>query len=165
MPTFNRTGFLEFALNDLFAQSDRIDIGRFEVVVGDNASHPPRPTRPPLAPSGPRDDTPLPAISLQIDGFDGANSAAVAGAQVIRTNPDLRDALGVDGGLLVIGVADGTSAAEAGIRSGDVIVSAGGETVEAPLSLVRILERAESADQTVSLRVVRRHQSRIVIVR
>lgn len=137
-------------------------------VVGDNASQAPRAPRAPrapLPPSGPPDDTPLPAISLQIDGFDGANSAAVMGAQVVRTNPDLRDALGVDDGLLVIGVNDGTPAAEAGIRSGDVIVSAAGETVDAPLSLVRILERAQSADQTLSLRVVRRHQSRIVVVR
>lgn len=93
---------------------------------------------------------------------DGSGPATVAGAQVVRTNPDLQDALGLDGGLLIVSVGQDTPAGRAGLRSGDVIVSAHGEAVSTPQMLANILRQAKHDDQPVNLRVVRRHQSRVV---
>jgi membrane-associated protease RseP (regulator of RpoE activity) len=153
--------------------------------IGANAPPDPGPPLPPLAPSisrpantasyplppapprgiGAPDGAPDAAVALEFHALDGPSAGAVAGAEVVRTNADLRDALGVDGGLLVIQVTDGTAAAEAGIRSGDVIVSVDGSTVDAPITLARAIARAQTDDQTVSLRVIRRHKTRTVVVR
>jgi membrane-associated protease RseP (regulator of RpoE activity) len=124
----------------------------------------------PLPPSPPRgigapDGTPDAGVALEFHALDGPSAGAVAGAEVVRTNADLRDALGVDGGLLVIQVTDGTAAAEAGIRSGDVIVSVDGNAVDAPITLARAIARAQTDNETVSLRVIRRHKTRTVVVR
>ena len=124
----------------------------------------------PLPPGPPRgigapDGAPDAGIALEFHTLDGPSAGAVAGAEVVRTNADLRDALGVDGGLLVIQVTDGTAAAQAGIRSGDVIVSVDGNAVDAPITLARAVARAQTSGQTVSLRVIRRHKTRIVVVR
>ena len=96
---------------------------------------------------------------------DASSPATVAGAQVVRTNPDLQDALGLDGGLLVVAVAENTPAARAGLKSGDVIVSARGEAISTPQMLSSLLRRAKHDDQPISLRVVRRHQSRVVALK
>ena len=132
---------------------------------------------PPLpAPDGsdftpPRSDT-----SLDIDAAPGATpragggaadplSVVIGGAHVIRTDADLQDALGVDGGVLVIAVGRGSVAAQAGIRAGDVITAAHGDAVDSPQSLARLVRRAERDDQAVTLRVVRRREARTVMMR
>jgi S1-C subfamily serine protease len=96
---------------------------------------------------------------------DPSVPATVAGAQVVRTNADLQDALGLDGGLLVIAVGQSSAAAHAGLRAGDVIVSAHGEAISTPQMLSSVLRRAKHDDESVSLRVVRHHQTRVVIVK
>jgi S1-C subfamily serine protease len=96
---------------------------------------------------------------------DPSVPATVAGAQVVRTNADLQDALGLDGGLLVIAVGQSSVAAHAGLRSGDVIVSAHGEAISTPQMLSSVLRRAKHDDEPVSLRVVRRHQTRVVVLK
>ena len=95
----------------------------------------------------------------------GEESATIAGAQFVRTNPDLRNALALDSGILVILVGQGTPAAQAGLRAGDVVVTARGDVVGTPQALANVLRQAKRDDQPVSLRVVRRHQTRTVVLR
>jgi len=53
----------------------------------------------------------------------------VAGAELRELNPSLGSYFGAERGLLVTEIAEGTPAAEAGLRAGDVIVAAGGRSV------------------------------------
>lgn len=58
-----------------------------------------------------------------------AGLTRVAGAELRTLNPGLAQYFGVAQGLLVTEVSEGTPAAEAGLRGGDVIVTAGGREV------------------------------------
>ena len=58
-----------------------------------------------------------------------AGLTRVAGAEVRSLKPGLGQYFGVDAGLLVTEVAEGTPAADAGLRGGDVIVASGGHEV------------------------------------
>jgi membrane-associated protease RseP (regulator of RpoE activity) len=113
--------------------------------------------RAPLAPAAPRPPLPpAPPMSLL---FGGATTV-VAGAEVARMNDDLRDAFGGRSGVLVLAVAAGTPAAQAGLRGGDVIVAAGGQAVTTPAALLRAVQRADR--QAVTLEVVRKKAERRV---
>jgi serine protease Do len=82
-------------------------------------------------------------------GFNG-----VAGAQLTPVDDDWRDLVGVDKGLVVIGVTAGSPAQRSGLKKGDVIVAVD----EAPLSTVRMLQRAIgiAEGRSVKLQVVRK---------
>jgi PDZ domain len=131
----------------------------------------PSPALPPLPPGSPagaqRPSIPLdePATSSDDATDAGDETATIAGAQFVRTNPDLRDALALDSGILVVAVGRGTSAAQAGLRAGDVVVAAHGDAIGTPQALASVLRQAKRDDQPVSLRVVRRHQTRTVVLR
>lgn len=58
-----------------------------------------------------------------------AGMTRVAGAEMREMSPGLAGYFGVESGLLVTSVVDGTPAAVAGLRGGDVIVAAGGTAV------------------------------------
>ena len=58
-----------------------------------------------------------------------AGLTRVAGAELRTLNSGLAQYFGVDQGLLVTEVSEGTPASEAGLRGGDVIVSSGGRAV------------------------------------
>lgn len=92
--------------------------------------------------------------------YSGGSTAAVAGAEVARLPADLRDALGVTRGVLVINVGRGSPAEQARLRAGDVIVRAGGENVTSPAVLGRVIR--EQKERSMRLEVVRR-QKPIVI--
>jgi S1-C subfamily serine protease len=90
--------------------------------------------------------------------------AAIDGAEMVRTTPDLRQALGVSNGLLVVSVEAGTPAAESSLRAGDVIISAAGVTVSTPRQLVRAIERTMTAHQDITLQVERQHKTRRLVL-
>ncbi len=128
----------------------------------------PAPPLPPSAPAGAQRASIAqyePPGSFDDAGDAGDEPATIAGAQFVRTNPDLRDALALDSGILVIVVGQGTPAAQAGLRAGDVVVTARGDAVGTPQALANVLRQAKRDDQPVSLRVVRRHQTRTVVLR
>lgn len=77
--------------------------------------------------------------------------AAVAGAEVFPIGAGFRQVVGVDEGLLVLRVAPGTPSARAGIRSGDVIVSANGTRTPTSDALRAVLESRTSRSAAVLL--------------
>jgi serine protease Do len=85
-----------------------------------------------------------------------SESVSMAGAQMARLPLQLREQVGAEGGLLVLKVAHGTPAARAGLRDGDVIVSANGMEVRSSGDLQVAFRRAE--DRALSLRVVRQRE-------
>jgi S1-C subfamily serine protease len=89
---------------------------------------------------------------------------AVAGAELVAMNDDLREAFGGRRGLLVIGVAEGSPAHEAGLRGGDVIVRAGGDSVATPGAL-RSAMRAVKKGRALEMDVVRKGKARVVELR
>lgn len=86
-----------------------------------------------------------------------ARRALVAGAEVVQLNEGLQAVVGTDQGVFVIDVARGTPAAAAGLRGGDVIVSAGGVSVSQPVTLQRVIEASNSRE--VALKVIRSRQA------
>jgi len=86
----------------------------------------------------------------------------VAGATVVRTNADLRAALQVPRGVLVLDVAPGSPASVAGLRAGDVIVDAGRAPIGDPVALIEAIEG--TAGRTLSVTVARgAHTRRLVL--
>ena len=76
------------------------------------------------------------------------------GVQIQPMTPELREFMGAppDQGVLVERVVEDSPAQAAGLRVGDVIVSAGGQPVDAPLDLIRAVS---SLDPDESLEIVR----------
>ncbi len=86
----------------------------------------------------------------------------IAGAQVTPLNPSLSEYFGVEEGVLVTEVAEGTPAEEAGIESGDVIVSVGDRRVTS----LEGLRRAMGAwDRPMVLTVIRKRQEVEISIR
>jgi C-terminal processing protease CtpA/Prc len=90
--------------------------------------------------------------------FSGASSAPmnIAGATLVRMNPDLRETFGVKSGVLVLDVARGSSASSSGLKGGDIIVSVGRTAVTSPLSIQRAIESADGSE--LALRIIRKKQ-------
>lgn len=76
------------------------------------------------------------------------------GAQLMPLSDQLAGYFGVKGGVLVSSVEDGSPAALAGLKPGDVITSVGGQTVETPADLSRRVRSAEPGS-TIELTVTR----------
>ncbi|MGH7458459.1 MAG: PDZ domain-containing protein [Longimicrobiaceae bacterium] len=73
----------------------------------------------------------------------GLGSRSVAGAEFAKMNPGLARHFPVDRGLIVLEVADDSPAHRAGLRAGDVVVRASGESVESVGELRLAVERAD----------------------
>jgi len=97
-------------------------------------------------------------------GSDDSEFGELDGAEVVRTTRDLREALGVSEGLLVVAIQPGTPAAEADLRAGDIIQSADGLPVTSPSRLARVIERGVAASHNVTLQVERQHRVRHVVL-
>jgi S1-C subfamily serine protease len=89
--------------------------------------------------------------------------SAVAGAELARMNGDLRDALGIESGVLVLSVGSGTPASAAGLRAGDVILSAGGRSATTPARVQRAVEE-QAGRGRVELDVARKGVRRKVVL-
>ena len=90
-------------------------------------------------------------------------SNTVAGAQVMPMNDDLGANFGVDDGLLVLKVAPGTPASSAGLKSGDVLISANDHPLNSVMAFRR--EFSLSSDRTLKLQIVRRHEKQTILLR
>ncbi|AHG89653.1 PDZ/DHR/GLGF domain protein [Gemmatirosa kalamazoonensis] len=104
------------------------------------------------------------AMTPFVLGFGGSGPSAVAGAQLMAMDDDLRAVVGAKSGVLVLRVAEGTPASEAGLRSGDVILLADGVAATTPLVVQRALLRSRD-DRAVPLKVERKGKTREVILR
>jgi membrane-associated protease RseP (regulator of RpoE activity) len=87
------------------------------------------------APMAPR--PPAPAVASWSMSFDGS----LAGAVLQPIDEDLEELLGTATGAFVLRVAPGTPAADAGLRSGDVVVQCEGEAVASPRDVRRVFQR------------------------
>jgi S1-C subfamily serine protease len=78
------------------------------------------------------------------------------GIQLAELTPQIADQFGIDAeqGVLVLGVASGTPAADAGLQEGDVIVGLDGDQVASAGDLLGLLRRHRPGEE-VTLRVVR----------
>lgn len=87
----------------------------------------------------------------------------IAGASLMALDEDWRQALSVDNGVLVMKVAQGTPAKDAGLRASDVIVSADGESVASIGALRRVMSNAKSS--ALKLQVIRAQKTVTVTLR
>ncbi|MGH7506875.1 MAG: PDZ domain-containing protein, partial [Longimicrobiales bacterium] len=81
---------------------------------------------------------------------------AIAGAELTELNAELGEYFGAADGVLVVRVPGGSPAADAGLEAGDVIVTAGGRTVESIGDLRRAVARARG--EPVRLEVIRKRE-------
>ena len=102
----------------------------------------------------------------------GTPSIGIAGALLTQLNADMREALSVKGnGVFVINVETGTPAGNAGLKSGDVILKAAGESVENPGELLRVLRAVtetamrSNTENAVRLQLIRKRKPQTVTLR
>jgi len=100
---------------------------------------------------------------VPMPSFDGVSAA---GASIVKTNEDLRAALGApkgEAGLLVLNVEEGTPAEASGLHAGDIVLSADGRSISDPEAFAVTL--AAPTAHPVTLRVYGNHRIRTVTLR
>ena len=87
------------------------------------------------------------------------------GVEIRSMTRELREFFGAppDRGLLVVRTAEGSPAAEAGVKVGDVFVSAGGASLHRPIDLVRAVSDVTSG-QALDLKIVRERREVLISV-
>ena len=87
-----------------------------------------------------------------------------AGAEFIALNPDLSDALGVGReGVFVTTVLPHSPAQIAGLRGGDVVLTADSIRLDDPIALVRAIR--ESDDRSIRLGIVRKKKAETILLK
>lgn len=76
---------------------------------------------------------------------------------------DWRATLGVDNGVLVTKVLPGTPSKDSGLRAGDVIISADGQTIASVRALSRIVGNAKA--NSVKLQIIRSGKPQVIMLR
>jgi serine protease Do len=116
----------------------------FAVTVPPIPARPARPIEPPAA-RAPRATVPTPrAPMLENFGFFRGNQLGVS---VSGLSDQLAEYFGTKTGMLVNDVTEGSAAAKAGIKAGDVIVSVNGSPVETAGDIGRHLQKLETGDE------------------
>jgi serine protease Do len=115
---------------------------------------PPTPPVAPLAPGAPR--TPRPSVSspLPFDLMGRVRSSGRLGITTEDLDTQLAEYFGVKEGVLVKSVAEGSVAARAGLKAGDVITAVNGRHIYDTSDVTRALDRIES-NGDVTLEVMR----------
>lgn len=105
----------------------------------------------------------LPPVMLNSFSF-GGGVYPFAGAEFTAMNPDLSDALGVkEEGVFVTAVVPGSPARAAGLRGGDVVLTADSIRLEDPMALVRAIR--ESNDRSIRLEILRKKKSETILLK
>lgn len=115
----------------------------------------------PATPTPPAPPAPLarPYLQPSLPGFDAftlRSNERRLGILTESLTDQLSEYFGVKGGVLVRGVTDGSAAAKAGVKAGDIIVSVNGHHVDDPSDITEELRRATGDDFTLD--VVRDHK-------
>jgi hypothetical protein len=121
----------------------------------------PVPPAPPATPRAPMGVPQIPGSFFTMT--TGGAAMAIAGMQVIPLDDDWRLNLGVDNGVLLTHVAQGTPAKDAALRSGDVIIAADDEKISSPRALQRIIGNSKS--HAVKLQIVRAGKTQVITLR
>jgi serine protease Do len=117
---------------------------------------PPAPPSSPAPPTPPRAPRP-PAVAIPaMPGFDFEmfGRGGRLGVSIESLTPQLEEYFGVKDGVLVRSVSEGSPAAKAGLRAGDVITAVNGSAVSDPSDLSGAINRLDSNAQ-FSLEIVR----------
>jgi C-terminal processing protease CtpA/Prc len=111
---------------------------------------PPAPPAPPRAPRPPAVAIPsIPDFDFGMFGRGGH-----LGLSVETLTPQLEEYFGVKEGVLVRSVAEGSAAAKAGLKAGDIITAVNGSHVNDPSDLTRAINRLDDGDE-FTLEIVR----------
>lgn len=86
--------------------------------------------------------------------LNGTVSRPVLGVQIAGLTPEGLKQLGVDSGVVVLGVGEGSGAYKAGIEKGDVILKVDGTAVADPESLASYIQKKKVGDR-VMIEIVR----------
>jgi serine protease Do len=117
------------------------------------APRPPVPPTPPTLPPPPARPAPdVFELLPEWEGFWGGSGRL--GITVSSLSEQLGDYFGAKEGVLVTSVADNSTAAKAGLKAGDVIVSIDGSAVDSPSALSRQVRRLEEGHE-FTLEIVR----------
>ena len=117
----------------------------FSVTVPPVPARPARPATPPPAARAPRAPLPTPrAPMIESFGYFRGNQLGVS---VSGMSDQLAEYFGAKTGVLVNDVTEGSAAAKAGIKAGDVIVSVNGSSVEDSGDIGRQMQKLQSGDE------------------
>jgi membrane-associated protease RseP (regulator of RpoE activity) len=127
-------------------------------------SPPARTPMPALAPTGPM-APPAPVVTRLPRPFEFSPSG-VAGAQLVTISDGIKRSLGLQSGVLVVRVPDGTPADESGLKEGDIIVRVERQPVQSVVEVWQIVTRAdENGAREVDLDLIREKQARALKLR
>jgi serine protease Do len=126
--------------------ADRFDIGRLKDLRGlardfHYAMPTPVPPTPPAPPAAP-----VPPSVWDFGDLMGRSGGRL-GITVSSLSPQLAEYFGTKDGVLVSSVADGSAAAKAGLKAGDVITSIGGTEVDDPSDVRRAVQDAKDGEE------------------
>jgi len=101
---------------------------------------------------------------IRLDGDLLAGKRAYLGVRLIDLTSDLREHYGAtrDAGILVGTIDDGSPAARAGLRVGDIILSVDGKDVESPVDVRRALAGKKEGD-SVRVEILRNRNRQMLV--